>query len=500
MKTHSFIEKYLPFLAVSGLGSLALIGCGAGDATHSGAGASGDESVGEATLAITVVPPAVQCIQVTVTGSTTVSQTFPVTPGSGTASSLSLGRLPLGGDTVTGQAYSVACASIASQTPTWIAASQTVQIQPGVVTSLTMTFRQNNPVTATPTFVGNITQVLGDWAGLSFAVVLSDGTMQASGYDPGQVYSQSLFGPVANLANVAKATGGYGGNNDCLVLTNGNVQCSGYGGFGALGNGTTNSSYGAYVTVPGVSGVSQIASGWNFFCAIDANQNVSCWGYNAYGQIGSGATTNVLSPQIAIYGANNVAVGSNHACATALGGEVYCWGYNGNGQLGINSTTNALSATWISSLTAVTQLAAGASHTCGLRADGSVFCWGYNAYGQIGNGTQTNALTPVQVAGISGAVQVIASQDSTCVRFGNGGVSCWGMDQNGEIADGKGSNSVTTPQPVVGIPPSAVLYPMYSGTCSVGTDQSVYCWGQTGTDSHGNVSFTPFFVPTRMTL
>jgi hypothetical protein len=74
-----------------------------------------------------------------------------------------------------------------------------------------------------------------------------------------------------------------------------------------------------------------------------------------------------------------------------------------------------------------------------------------------------------------------------------------GGDSNGEIGDGRGLSAVTTPQLIANMPPSAALYAGGEyGFCSVGTDQSLYCWGAVGMDAHGNS--VHLWVPTPMML
>lgn len=62
-------------------------------------------------------------------GTTTVSQNSSVTPDTGPVSALALGALPVGSVTITAQAYSAACASMAGASPSWVADKQTIKLQ-----------------------------------------------------------------------------------------------------------------------------------------------------------------------------------------------------------------------------------------------------------------------------------------------------------------------------------------------------------------------------------
>ena len=67
------------------------------------------------------------------------------------------------------------------------------------------------------------------------------------------------------------------------------------------------------------------------------------------------------------------------------------WGYNYYGQLGIGTTTQQLSPQPVTSSEfhedGIIALTAGGSHTCALDISRSLFCWGSNLAGQVGIGT-----------------------------------------------------------------------------------------------------------------
>jgi alpha-tubulin suppressor-like RCC1 family protein len=484
-----------------GILAFSLCACGSSSSSKaSGSPGNAGEATGEVNLAISAVPAGVQCIQITATGSSTVSQTFPA-PDAGPFGTLSLGELPLGSVAITGAAFNVACANIGSQQPSWIADKQVVTLQAGVVTSLTLTFRPDNVVSGSPTFVGDIVQIAVGESQID--LLMNDGTVEAAGNLSGLYFSNTFnaVGPLSNVAQIAPSTGD---NFDCAVLKNGTVECWGVNNDGQLGNGTTANAT-TPVVIPSFSNVTQVAAGSDHACALQANNTVWCWGNNSSGQIGNNATVNVTTPvQVMGIGATNgtipstVYAGGAHSCALA-DGFVWCWGSNVFGQIGNNTTTDAHTPVEVTSIGAITQLALGSNYTCALRADGAVFCWGQNSFGNLGTGNFAGALVPTQLS-IANVVQIGTDLVTTCARKGDGTVWCWGGNFVGQVGDGT-ENTQPSPVQVMGLPPSANLQVGSSNGCSQGVDLSLACWGynafgQLGQGNNLNAGYVP--VPAKL--
>jgi alpha-tubulin suppressor-like RCC1 family protein len=85
----------------------------------------------------------------------------------------------------------------------------------------------------------------------------------------------------------------------------------------------------------------------------------------------------------------------SQACAVLLAdGTVYTWGFNAFGELGDGTTTERHTPVLVPGLSGITQLAQGADHMLAAGAGGVVRAWGRNDYGQFGDGTTTERNSP----------------------------------------------------------------------------------------------------------
>ena len=157
------------------------------------------------------------------------------------------------------------------------------------------------------------------------------------------------------LTNVAQVSAG--AQHTCALVSTGSgtVWCWGDDEYGQLGDGTYGDTYGVRTTpvqVEGIlgsgflTGVAQISSGGYHTCARISGA-VDCWGNDFEGELGDGATlpgSDSSTPvSTGLSSVTDIGAGNSHTCAVLASGAVDCWGWNHYGQLGRGTTTDSSS-------------------------------------------------------------------------------------------------------------------------------------------------------------
>jgi alpha-tubulin suppressor-like RCC1 family protein len=321
-----------------------------------------------------------------------------------------------------------------------------------------------------------------------------------------------------------------GRNHACAVRYDGYARCWGDNQFGQLGDGTLNDSSMPRTVQWGASGTSlvRIAAGWSHTCATTNANQVTCWGSNTSGQLGtpslpSGLYTEGQQVQFAngtaLGDIKEIAAGGTHSCALTNGGRVYCWGSNGRGQLGTDSTAsstqpvlvgqyeeliNTPGATTLATARAielprrfiplenVIEIEAGYQHTCVIKSDYTAHCWGDNTFGQLGNGTTTLSRKPVKVSTLTNVFRISAGYMHTCATYGSAGdrAACWGYNAFGQLGTGNTTNA-TTPRVIsTGLGVGLEVSAGYLHTCFTGSSQQQKCAGYNQSGELGNNTTT----------
>jgi alpha-tubulin suppressor-like RCC1 family protein len=289
-----------------------------------------------------------------------------------------------------------------------------------------------------------------------------------------------------------------GPNHACAVLADQSVSCWGENDFGQLGIGTTEQKT-TPTPVPGLSKVVFLSVGERHTCAVTLDGKTWCWGSNETGQLGVGPPDSTPHPKPAeVTGASpakKVQAGGNHSCIETLTKTAECWGGNESGQLGDGTTNSRSNPAAVTGLVGVEKLSAGnGPFTCAVAqapdAGGrSVLCWGKNDQGQIGQPSSVPASSvPLVVQGITvDPEKVYVGREHACATLADLTITCWGANAHGQLGDGKFDTRGTPAlvQDVVGV---VDVSPAFDHTCCADNAGKARCWGS---NAHGQLGIGP---------
>jgi uncharacterized repeat protein (TIGR02543 family) len=182
-------------------------------------------------------------------------------------------------------------------------------------------------------------------------------------------------------------------NHSLAVTTDGFLYAWGRNQKGQLGDGT-NADSATPVKISEVYSVTQVAAGQyhSLYITNHKTDNLYAMGWNQYGQLGDGTTTDRNSSvNIAeVYNVEHIAAGSfSSYYRTDSSGGVF--GRNNYGQLGDETTIDRNASVTGSIIFQYATFAPGQYHAYMLDNDNSLLAWGRNNYGQLGNGTTTDS-------------------------------------------------------------------------------------------------------------
>ena len=203
----------------------------------------------------------------------------------------------------------------------------------------------------------------------------------------------------------------------------------GYNSYGQLGDGTTTDQHWPESVTTNVVAA---AAGNQHTLHLKSDGTLWAVGYNSNGQLGNGNTTNQHTPVFVTNNVVAVAAGSVHSLFVTANGSLYAMGWNGYGQLGNGTTTDQHTPVFVTNN--VVAVAAGHYHSLYIRADGSLYAMGYNSNGQLGNGTTTDQHTPVFVT--NNVVAVAAGSVHSLYISADGSLYAMGYNSNGQLGNG----------------------------------------------------------------
>ena len=223
------------------------------------------------------------------------------------------------------------------------------------------------------------------------------------------------------------------------------------------------------------------------------------WGHNSFGQLGHGIPGGSTDSPGQVGTATNwatVSAGADQTTAIKADGTLWAWGYNAFGQLGDGTTTDRPTPVQVGTATSWASVSAGGAHTMAIKADGTLWAWGYNAFGQLGDGTTTDRPTPVQVGTDTNWTSVAAGEIHTMAIKADGTLWSWGPNSG---TDPRPTPSRSVPAPTG--PPWPRGRATIPHTMAIKADGTLWAWGynghgQLGDGTTGNGTDSPVQVRT----
>jgi hypothetical protein len=284
----------------------------------------------------------------------------------------------------------------------------------------------------------------------------------------------------------------------CGVKLDGTLKCWGFNSYGTLGDGTTTDSS-LPVTIDSGVGYKLVSTRGApaRTCGITTADKLKCWGPNPDGAVGDGSTDNRFSP-VPVDATSDyamVSVGGNgsggHTCAITTTGVLKCWGRNNYGQVGDGTNISKSSPVVIDSGVTYLSVSVGDDYTCAITTTHVLKCWGQNSsYFTLGDGTNINRNSPVVINFGTSFDVVSASSARTCAITSAGVLKCWGNRVGDGTTDFRNSPQVVdSGQAYVDVSLSGL------NACGLTDASTLKCWGYNGNGELGTGNFTEYLAP-----
>ena len=219
-----------------------------------------------------------------------------------------------------------------------------------------------------------------------------------------------------------------------------------------------------------------VFTGQSHSLAIKTDNSLWAWGYNGFGQLGNGTTTNLSKPAKIMDNVVTAAAGTYHSMAIKTDGSLWIWGSIA-GEVRTATAHGGIRPQYIS-FTPVKIMenvsSISASYDCSLavRTDGSLWGWGDNSRGQLGDGTTETRTEPVKI--MEDVARASISNASGYAVKTDGSLWAWGRNHVGQLGDGTKEDRLN---PIKVMDDVEVVASQISTGFAIKTDGTLWAWG-----------------------
>jgi alpha-tubulin suppressor-like RCC1 family protein len=289
------------------------------------------------------------------------------------------------------------------------------------------------------------------------------------------------------------------GDTSSAIKTDGTLWMWGYNLYGQLGTGNRINRSSPVQTIAGGTNWKTLSMAWRTVSAIKTDGTLWVWGYNE-GELGDGTLLWRSSPVQTVAGGTDwkmVSSGISNMAAIKTDGTLWVWGRNGTGSIGDNTVIHRSSPVQtVAGGTNWKEVYTGAYSVAGIKTDGTLWLWGSNYYGELGNNTLIYRSSPVQtIAGGTNWKKITLGYNNSAAIKTDGTLWTWGSNYYGELGDGYIIHRSSPVQTISGGTNWKKIVLAKSGLSSyfaaaIKTDGTLWTWGRNDSGQLGDSTRT----------